>query len=136
MSSAANHRAEGPLLMVAIPCLNEAPTIAGVVANVPRQIEGIGRIEIVVFDDGSTDETADRARDAGAEVVSSRNNKGLGATFRDAVGVGFVPAHEALPHVVVPHVAVLIVRRVDVRNIGLDPRGGFDRFELQRLART
>jgi glycosyltransferase involved in cell wall biosynthesis len=99
MSSAANHRAEGPLLMVAIPCLNEAPTIAGVVANVPRQIEGIGRIEIVVFDDGSTDETADRARDAGAEVVSSRNNKGLGATFRDAVGVALEKGADYMVHI-------------------------------------
>ncbi|MGY8794335.1 MAG: glycosyltransferase, partial [Woeseiales bacterium] len=55
-----------PLLLVAVPCLNEEQTVARVVRDIPREIKGIGRVEVVVFDDGSTDATADRARDAGA----------------------------------------------------------------------
>ena len=45
----------GLFLVVVIPCLNEEPTVARVVAGVPRDIPGIGRTEIVVIDDGSSD---------------------------------------------------------------------------------
>jgi glycosyltransferase involved in cell wall biosynthesis len=88
-----------PLLIVAIPCLNEEQTIATVVSGVPRDIPGIGQIEIVVFDDGSTDETATRARDAGAEVISSKGNRGLGATFRDAVGIALSKGADYMVHI-------------------------------------
>jgi glycosyltransferase involved in cell wall biosynthesis len=49
-----------------IPTLNEAATIAGVVAALPRDIV----LEIIVADSGSRDGTADVARAAGARVVS------------------------------------------------------------------
>jgi glycosyltransferase involved in cell wall biosynthesis len=49
-----------------IPTLNEAATIAGVVAELPR--EAIS--EIIVADSNSSDGTADIARGAGARVVS------------------------------------------------------------------
>ena len=90
---------KSPLLVVAIPCLNEEQTIASVVAGVPQEIPGIGRTEIVVFDDGSTDETATRAKDAGATVVSSNTNKGLGATFRDAVGAALEMGADYMVHI-------------------------------------
>ena len=99
MSSADTLRPDGPLLVVAVPCLNEEQTIASVVSNVPRQIEGIGRIEIVVFDDGSIDNTADRAREAGAEVISSRRNRGLGLTFRGAVGLALDRRADYMVHI-------------------------------------
>ena len=51
---------------VIIPALNEEETIADVVGKVPREIAG----EIIVVDNGSNDRTAERAREAGARVVT------------------------------------------------------------------
>ena len=52
---------------VVIPALNEEGPIADVVHEVAATRIPI---EIVVVDNGSTDRTAERARDAGARVVS------------------------------------------------------------------
>jgi glycosyltransferase involved in cell wall biosynthesis len=54
------------IVSVVIPCLNEQDPIAGVVAEVLAQ----GVDEVIVADNGSTDATAARAVDAGAQVVS------------------------------------------------------------------
>lgn len=70
-------------LVVQIPCYNEEDTLAQTIADVPRQIPGIGRVEIVVIDDGSTDRTAAIAREAGVDlIVTNKRNLGLAATFR------------------------------------------------------
>ncbi len=53
-------------LLVAIPCLNEEATVASVVADFRRALP---EASVVVYDNGSTDRTAERARAAGAEVV-------------------------------------------------------------------
>jgi glycosyltransferase involved in cell wall biosynthesis len=74
-------------MVVIIPAYNEQPTVADVIKKIPREIEGIGSIHTVVIDDGSTDETARVAREAGAEVYSFNKNKGLGAAFRQGVKV-------------------------------------------------
>ena len=91
--------AQRPLLLVVVPCLNEEHTVAQVVSGVPDTIEGIGRIEILVIDDGSTDATADRARAAGAEVISHQTNEGLGATFNDAVGTAIAKGVDIMVHI-------------------------------------
>jgi glycosyltransferase involved in cell wall biosynthesis len=49
-----------------IPTLNEAETIAGVIASLPREVVQ----EVIVSDSGSRDGTPEIARDAGARVVS------------------------------------------------------------------
>jgi glycosyltransferase involved in cell wall biosynthesis len=86
-------------LLVVVPCLNEENTVAWVVENIPRDIAGIGKVEVLVFDDGSNDATAERARAAGAEVVSHRTNQGLGATFRDAVGIALSKGADVIVHI-------------------------------------
>lgn len=88
-----------PSVLVAIPCLNEENTVASVVAQVPRLIEGVGRIDIVVLDDGSTDATAERARAAGADVIRHPSNQGLGATFRDAVAEALARRADLMVHI-------------------------------------
>jgi len=54
-----------PSIVVIIPALNEEQAIGGVVTSIPSFVD-----RIIVADNGSTDRTAQRARGAGAEVVS------------------------------------------------------------------
>ena len=79
-------------LIVTIPALNEAATIAEVIGAIPRDITGVDDIDVVVVNDGSTDETAKIAAEAGAKVVSFSHNRGLGAAFgqglHTALGLG------------------------------------------------
>jgi len=73
-------------LVVTIPAYNEEKTIANVIAEIPREIEGIASVEVLVIDDGSTDETVKQAREAGADrVLSHKGNEGLGIAFRDGL---------------------------------------------------
>lgn len=69
-------------LIIQIPCYNEAETLPSVLADIPRAIEGIDEIEVLVIDDGSKDGTAEIARRHGATyVVRHRGNRGLASTF-------------------------------------------------------
>ena len=64
-------------VMVGIPCFNEAPTIGSIVLRAKRHAS-----EVVVVDDGSTDESAWVAEQAGAIVVRHPSNRGYGAALR------------------------------------------------------
>ena len=69
-------------LIVQIPAFNEEATIAQTLRDIPKKIDGITSIETLVIDDGSTDNTVDAARKAGAtHVVQLRNHRGLSAAF-------------------------------------------------------
>ena len=76
---------ENKRLLVAIPCLNEAATIRALVEDIPREIQGIALVDVLVVDDGSTDQTANEAKAGGATVVSHRFNRGVGSAFQSAV---------------------------------------------------
>lgn len=70
-------------LIVQIPCLNEEETLAATLADIPRQIDGIDQVEILIIDDGSTDRTSEVAREHGADhIVRFAQNRGLGHAFR------------------------------------------------------
>ncbi|WP_280265875.1 glucosyl-3-phosphoglycerate synthase [Nocardia wallacei] len=60
---------QGRTVSVVLPALNEERTVADVVASI-RPLVGTLVDELVVLDSGSTDATADRARAAGARVVT------------------------------------------------------------------
>ena len=69
-------------LVVTIPALNEEKTIYSVVSGVPRNIRGITEVEVIVMNDGSTDNTEAEAKRAGAIVVNLPGKQGLGHVFR------------------------------------------------------
>jgi glycosyltransferase involved in cell wall biosynthesis len=73
-------------LIVQIPALNERETIAAVVAAVPRSIPGVSRVEVLIVDDGSSDDTVAVALRAGADhVVRHTANKGLATAYQTGV---------------------------------------------------
>jgi len=88
------HRTAGPaaepdegrtLLLVAIPALDEARTVGGVVAGIPRDIPGVDEVRVLVVDDGSRDATGEEAARAGARVIRHDRTRGVGAAFHTAL---------------------------------------------------
>jgi glycosyltransferase involved in cell wall biosynthesis len=73
-------------ILAIIPAFEEGPRIEQVVTAASRYVP------VVVVDDGSTDDTADRAAAAGATVLRQQPNAGKGAAlrrgFRHAIDVG------------------------------------------------
>jgi glycosyltransferase involved in cell wall biosynthesis len=69
-------------LIVQIPCLNEENTLVATIRDIPRKIEGVDCVEILVIDDGCTDRTVEVAREMGVEhLVRFAGNRGLGYAF-------------------------------------------------------
>jgi glycosyltransferase involved in cell wall biosynthesis len=69
-------------LIIQIPCLNEEHTLPKTLEDLPKQIDGIDSIEILIIDDGSTDKTVEVAKKLGVHhVLQFTNNKGLAKAF-------------------------------------------------------
>lgn len=69
-------------LIIQIPCLNEAETLTVTLNDLPKKIEGIDKIEYLIIDDGSTDDTVKTAREWGVDyVVHFCSNRGLAKGF-------------------------------------------------------
>ncbi|MFP9193845.1 glycosyltransferase family 2 protein [Natrialbaceae archaeon A-CW1-1] len=94
ISAASPSSRSGGRCLVGIPAYNEAPSIQYVVGEAAEYAD-----EVLVIDDGSDDETAERARKAGASVVVHQKNKGYGAALKTA----FVEAERSL----VDHLVIL-----------------------------
>ena len=70
-------------LIIQIPCLDEEDTLPATLADLPKQIDGFDTIELLIIDDGSTDNTVQVARDNGVDhIVKLTNNKGLATAFQ------------------------------------------------------
>lgn len=82
-------------LLVAIPCKDEAATVADVIRRTPQTIDGV-HVDILVIDDGSEDDTANVARACGATVIRHASNRGLGAAFQTASEVAIRGGYQAL----------------------------------------
>lgn len=73
-------------LIIQIPCYNEAESLPETLVALPRQIDGIDTIEILIIDDGSKDNTSDVARRFGVHhIVRHRTNRGLAAAFQSGI---------------------------------------------------
>jgi len=69
-------------LIIQIPCFNEAEILPLTLADLPRQIPGVDEIEVLIIDDGSSDETTEVARRSGVHhIVRMTKNKGLANGF-------------------------------------------------------
>ncbi len=60
-----------------IPAYNEEKHIGDVVRRTRQKLD-----DVLVVNDGSRDKTADRAREAGAEVIVHQKNRGKGETIK------------------------------------------------------
>ena len=67
-------------VLAAIPCYNERLAIGSVALLARNHVD-----EVLVVDDGSSDGTADVAREAGATVIRHEQNKGKGAAVKTAL---------------------------------------------------
>jgi dolichyl-phosphate beta-glucosyltransferase len=74
---------------VVVPAYNEGPRIGQSIARLRcalADIAGHGGVELVVVDDGSSDDTASRASEGGADaLISLGHNRGKGAAVRAGV---------------------------------------------------
>ena len=71
-----------PKVIIQIPCLNEEKTLPGTLAELPRELAGVGRVEWLVVNDGSTDGTVEVAREHGVDhIVDLDTTQGLARAF-------------------------------------------------------
>ena len=69
-------------LIIQIPCYNEAETLPLTLKELPRQVEGFDKVEWLIIDDGSIDNTSEVAKAHGADhIVRVRRNQGLARAF-------------------------------------------------------
>jgi len=69
-------------LVIQIPCYNEEETLLTTLNDLPNQVKGVDSIEVLVINDGSTDNSEKIAKTWGAKVLSIKPNKGLANAFR------------------------------------------------------
>lgn len=69
-------------LVIQIPCYNEEATLPQTVRDLPGQLPGVDRVEVLIVDDGSTDRTAEVADRLGVDhIVRLKHNRGLAYAF-------------------------------------------------------
>jgi glycosyltransferase involved in cell wall biosynthesis len=75
-------------LVIQIPCYNEQETLPITLNELPRQIEGIDEIAVLIIDDGCTDRTVEIARQWSLEnkvpltIAHHTRNRGLAAAYQ------------------------------------------------------
>lgn len=80
-------------LIIQIPCYNEEQTLPITLADLPRHIEGIDEIAVLVIDDGCRDRTTEVARDWSIKnefplyIAHHTRNRGLAAAFQTGLNV-------------------------------------------------
>lgn len=69
-------------LVIQIPCYNEEKALPITLKDLPKKIEGIDEIEVLIIDDGSKDNTVEVAKSLGVKhVVNMPHNCGLAKAF-------------------------------------------------------
>jgi glycosyltransferase involved in cell wall biosynthesis len=116
---------------IVIPAFNEAASIAPVVRDLAAAAHWL---EILVVDDGSTDDTGAQAATAGARVIRHPYNKGNGAAvktgIRQAVGAYILIADADGQHR--PVDATRLVSQLDTYDLVVGARAGWTQASLAR----
>ena len=138
-SSAGRGPAGSPVVLF-LPAHDEEDAVASVLARVPSSVAGHPVVSLVI-DDGSRDQTATRARAAGADVVALGRHVGLGAAVRrglaeararGAAAVAFCDADgEYAPEELERIVAPILTDRADYV-VGSRFRGHIERMRWRR----
>ena len=69
-------------LIIQIPCYNEEETLSVALSELPKELNGISKVEWLVIDDGSTDNTVEVAKSHGVDhIVRHTKNLGLARAF-------------------------------------------------------
>jgi len=135
-------------ISIIIPCYNEAqnvPLIAARLFPVVEELEREGAVQVVLVDDGSSDDTFDRLNDLAADrptvqIVRHERNRGLGAAMR----TGFAHARGDLivttdsdgtyPFSEIPRILERLTPEVDVVTASpYHPQGGVEGVPPYRL---
>lgn len=72
-------------LIIQIPAWNEEACLGRTLESLPTEIEGFTEVTVQVVDDGSTDRTAEIAREYGAQVVGLPIHRGLAVAFATGI---------------------------------------------------
>jgi len=81
-----------PFVSIVIPAYNEQGAVAATIASVHEVLDAADiSHEIIVVNDGSTDDTLERARASGAQVVNFPHNGGYGRALKAGIAVSTAP---------------------------------------------
>jgi glycosyltransferase involved in cell wall biosynthesis len=84
-------------VFVQVPCLNEEETLPLVLSSIPRDIEGVDELHLLVIDDGSSDRTIEVAREHGVtHFVHHVRNRGLARSFADGANYALAQGADIL----------------------------------------
>jgi len=69
-------------LIIQIPCYNEAKTLPVALKALPKEVKGFDKVEVLIINDGSTDDTVKVAEEQGVDhIISFKKNQGLAKVF-------------------------------------------------------
>ncbi|MBI2357076.1 glycosyltransferase family 2 protein [Candidatus Dojkabacteria bacterium] len=72
-------------LVIFTPCQNEEATLSELFKRMPKKIEGIDSIELLMVDDGSTDKSVAIARNLGVKVIENKRKKKVAYTHMKGI---------------------------------------------------
>lgn len=146
-------------LIIQIPCFNEEETLPRTLPLLPRTVPGVDKVEIMIINDGSRDETVEVAKRLGVDhILDLGTNRGLAHAFQAGIyraaqlGADYVVNIDAdnqyraddIPKIVAPLIsdqADLVVGERPIRQIqhfGLIKKllQGFGSYVVRRLSGT
>ena len=131
-------------VIIQIPVINEAATIAAVLDDLPQTIPGVDRIEVLLIDDGCTDDTIPialgRARHP-ITVVRHTSNKGLATAYQTGIDMALrlgadiivnTDGDNQYPGGEIPKLIAPILARVADIVIGDRQTDAIEHFSLQK----